>query len=213
MKHQSGSSQRRWIAIATLLGLLLAACSNRSPVAELDEAAAAPVAIPPALSDAQLEVRRGLVLAGELDLDVLAAAEVAGLVIIDLRDDETAVESERAAADALGVEHLNVPVHGAVIDEAALVVIADLLEANAHRSVVMHCGTGNRAAMIWAALQLDQGQSTDAVLASLAPLVTREPVEAAIRAYGGEVVEDHEVVEGAGGAQGGEGSEGVDTDR
>jgi rhodanese-related sulfurtransferase len=142
-----------WIAGAIVLGLVLGGCSTPSIVGAVDEAVP-PLAV---ISEAQLEIRPGLVLAGPLDVEALAAADVKDLLIID---------------------------------QATLAIIDGLLEANANRSVVMHCGTGNRAAMIWAALQMNQGQTADAVLASVGPLVTREPVEAAIRAYGGGVVED-----------------------
>lgn len=138
---------------------------------------------PAAVSAAQLEVAPGVTLAGALDADALAALAGRDMLVIDLTTagEEAGTESERVAG--LGMTYENIPVSGPTLDPAQLDRIAGLLADREGEDVIIHCATGNRAGMVWAALRLEQGIALETALQEVAPLVTREPVTAAIRAY------------------------------
>jgi protein tyrosine phosphatase (PTP) superfamily phosphohydrolase (DUF442 family) len=144
------------------------------------------------LSEAQLAVTPSVILAGELRPGALEHL-APGSVVIDLRVPEATTPSavevvpgvaeEAAEAARLGLDHRNVPVAGAAFTEAQLDEVAAILAEAGERTVVVHCATGNRAAMIWGALALRQGAPLADVMDTVAPVATRQPVRDALADY------------------------------
>ena len=135
-----------------------------------------------ALSSYLLEIEDDVVLAGALKPEALASA--APMTIVDLRTDLEGTDEEAAAAAAAGHDYRNLPVAGAVVDPDALAGLKQLLE-DPERSgtVVVHCASGNRAALLYGALILERGESLADVQAALAPIMTRQGAIDALTAY------------------------------
>lgn len=178
--------------------LLMVLCTSLAASAGAAEPASGRAALTlPTVSTAQLAVRDGVVLAGELDPAALDALEGTGAVIVDLTTGAEAASTERDRIAALGLEYHNLPVYGPILERDHLRELAALLGDRGDVPVILHCATGNRAAMVWAALELDRGEPLESVLASVDPLVNREPVRAAIEAHAREVAREAEQVPGA----------------
>jgi len=137
----------------------------------------------PAVAMQQLSVDQQVTLAGVLDLQALGALAGTRAVVIDLTQAGEFAETEATRVAALGLDYHKVPVDGAKLDKGQLHQVAAILAANEDRPVIMHCASGNRAAMVWAAVQLEAGASLEAVLGRVDALVTHASIEGAIRAY------------------------------
>ncbi|MBX3706812.1 MAG: hypothetical protein KF911_09245 [Pseudomonadales bacterium] len=173
---------------STLL-MLLCSCLAASPGAAEPAPGRAPLTIP-TVSTAQLAVRDGVVLAGDLDPAALDALEGTGAVIVDLTTGGEAAAPARDRIAVLGLEYHNLPVYGAVLEHDQLRQLAALVGDRRDVPVIVHCATGNRAAMVWAALELERGEPLASVLASVDPLVNRAPIRAAIEAHARDLAGD-----------------------
>jgi len=140
----------------------------------------------PGFSEQTQRVSETVTLAGKVDLAQLAAQYPDGVLLIDLRTAPEGVELEaQQAAQLAGVHYENLPVAGAKIDPAQLRALDQLLaERESQQPVVIHCASGNRAGMMWGALQIDAGGDVDEVLESL-PIVDKDPVKDALKEYAG----------------------------
>ena len=110
----------------------------------------------------------GVVTGGQPLAHHFALLKAAGIgVVLDIRDPmEPRPFDEPAAAQAAGLEYINVPVTSSLTDElmeALLAVVRD----NADRGLLFHCASGNRVAgpMI-SYLMLDRGLSEDEAIAA-----------------------------------------------
>jgi uncharacterized protein (TIGR01244 family) len=137
----------------------------------------------PVVALRQLEVEQQVTLAGALDLQALGALAGTRAVVIDLTQTGEFAETEAARVTGLGLGYHKVPVDGVKLERDQLRQIAAILATNDDRPVIMHCASGNRAAMVWAAVQLDSGANLDAVLERVDALVTHAAIADAIRAY------------------------------
>lgn len=138
---------------------------------------------PGRISDNQLVVAPNVVLAGKLHAPALAAVDSAGIVVIDLRTPGEGIAEEADHAWRLGIPYRNVPVAGAELHGDQVAEVARLLAGAGERTVLIHCASGNRAALLWGAVQIDAGRPLDDVLAALAPLEVRQPVRDALADY------------------------------
>jgi protein tyrosine phosphatase (PTP) superfamily phosphohydrolase (DUF442 family) len=152
------------------------------------------------LSDAQYEVAPGIVLAGGLHPDALDRLQPGETLMIDLRTPSEGAVDGAAEAERRAIGYLNVPVNGAEFGSAQLDAVAEALARAGSRTVVLHCATGNRAGMIWGAVQLRHGVPLDTVLADLAPVVTRDSVRDALAAYSDSLLSSNMGANGANGA-------------
>ncbi len=59
---------------------------------------------------------------------------------------------EKAAANAAGLRYAEIPVRPAVIEAALLVRIRSIIDSSP-QPVLLHCASGNRAALIWGMLE------------------------------------------------------------
>ena len=135
----------------------------------------------PAVSKYVAQVEPRVWLAGALDMDGLRYWDPASTVIIDLRTEEEGIAQEREQIQALGMDYYNVPVTGATLVDADLQRVGMLLRERNADSVILHCASGNRAGMVWGALQLDDGHDLPDVLDAVAGVVTKEPITQALQ--------------------------------
>ncbi len=161
-------TERSWLALP-LAGLLLCALVSAGG-SDL-----------PAVSKYVIQVEPRVWLAGALDMDGLRYWDPASTVIIDLRTEDEGIAQERGQIRAMGMDYYSVPVAGATIVDADLQRIGMLLRERAADSVILHCASGNRAGMVWGALQLDDGQDLAAVLDAVSGVVTKDSITQALR--------------------------------
>ena len=133
------------------------------------------------LSEHELQVEPHLWLAGVLNADAPLAR---GTLVVDLRgaDDADAIREEQRRLLAQGIMHVNLPTSGAPPPPEDVEWLAEVLDAFAGSDVVLHCRSGNRAALMWAAVAERSGAPPDAIRARVAPLVTSETVSASLDA-------------------------------
>lgn len=157
----------RWIALSTALLTSAAASAAQAPFA-----------------DPHLWIGDNLVISGPPDLPALKSGFPGTVVIIDLRTAEEGATTEQGEAESLGLTYHNLPVAGANILDDQVLALDELLDAAPQEAlVVLHCASGNRAGMLWAAAEMRRGRNVDDVLEQVAPVVTKAPVVAAVRGY------------------------------
>ncbi len=138
----------------------------------------------PPISEQTLQIGAKLVIAGALDLEALEAGSRGSMLVVDLRTAAEGTADERARIEELGLEYRSLPVSGAEIREDQVMELAAILDAaDSETLVVVHCASGNRAGMLWAASQIGKGRDPEEVIEQVAPIVTKAPAVDAIRAY------------------------------
>ena len=110
------------------------------------------------------EVTPNLVTGGQPTAEHLKALKAAGAeVILDVRDPmEPRPFDEPAAARALGLEYVNIPVVSGAVDDELLERVLDAVRRNGDRRMYFHCNSGNRVAgplLAW--FILDRGMSEE----------------------------------------------------
>ena len=136
------------------------------------------------ISEQTLQIGDKLVIAGALDLVAFEAASHGSMLVVDLRTAAEGKAEERALIEELGLEYRSLPVRGAEIREDQVTELAAILDAaDSETLVIVHCASGNRAGMIWAASQIRKGRDPEEVIEQVAPIVTKAPAVEAIRAY------------------------------
>lgn len=135
----------------------------------------------PAISKYVSQVEPRLWLAGSLDTNALRHWDPTSTVIIDLRTEEEGIAKERAQVQALGMDYYSVPVTGATLVDADLQRFDALLRERSADDIIVHCVSGNRAGMVWGALQLDEGQDLPAVLHAVSEVVTKDSIIQALQ--------------------------------
>ncbi len=137
----------------------------------------------PKIADGQLSVDERVLLAGVPDLEQLRQLPPATTVVVDLRTAAEGIEQEAAMLRERGYEYHNIPVAGATIDAAQLDQLRALAAANAanpDQMLIVHCRSGNRAAMLWGAYLLEQGQSLDQTMQTVGPGLTSDATRKAL---------------------------------
>lgn len=158
------------LALVSML-LLAAGCQSLS----------AP-ALPPDVAANQIEVEPGVHLAGSINPDRIEALAASDALVIDLRTAKEGTEDEASSLRAAGVDYINLPTVGASIDPAAVATLTTLLDGRGNRPVVLHCRSGNRAGMLYAASRIAAGVDVESALAEVEGVVTVGAVSDAVRA-------------------------------
>lgn len=194
MNRTFRSSAWAWLLAALTAAGTPALASDQAP-----ETTAAEAVEQAGLSAYQHVAAPGLVLAGRLDDGALARLAGRDVLVVDLRTPGEGIDSEAEAARSLGIDYHNVPVSGTVIDPAQVQRLDALLSEAEGRPVVVHCASGNRAAMLWGAVQLQRGAELEQVMDAVAPIATKPPVTNALRnfAAGRAAADEAEVPESA----------------
>jgi len=149
-------------ALLPLLALLLA-----SPV---------PAEPAPPFSGTYLTVEAGMLIGGELREPLPAATPAA--IVVDLRNPREGTARELVRVQAAGHQYLNLPMQGYEFTPAHLDALDSLLAGRGDRPLWLHCASGKRAAVLYAAHRLRQGDDQ----ARLAPLLTTESSREALSA-------------------------------
>ena len=130
----------------------------------------------------------GVVIAGAVDLNVLRAAHDGEVVLIDLRTEAEGTPEEAAAAEALGMRYENIPVSSADIDPDQVSALSSAMaSAGDDALIVVHCASGNRAAMLWSAVQVRDGRPLEAVRSSVEGILTSPRLIEGLSAYADSV--------------------------
>ena len=159
-------------AALVLLGMLVVAAGPASAAAG-NEDGAGMAAEPGPLSERLLTLEGGVVLAGALSPEALAAAEP--VTIVDLRTPAEGTAAEAEVAKAAGHSYHNLPVPGAVVEADTVAALKGILDdPDRAGPVVVHCASGNRAALLYGAVALERGESLETLQADLEPLLTSQ---------------------------------------
>lgn len=76
-----------------------------------------------------------------------ALKEAGGAIILDARDPmEPRPFDEKATAQQLGLEYVNIPINSAALEDATIDRILELLRKSGDKTVFFHCSSGNRVA-------------------------------------------------------------------
>jgi len=143
-------------SLLPFLALLLASTASAEPA--------------PPFTGPYLSVEAGLVIGGELREPLPAAAPAA--IVVDLRNAQEGTAGELLRVQAAGHQYLNLPMEGYAFAPAYLDALDRLLAGRGDRPLWLHCASGKRAAVLYAAHRLRQGESFAALAARLAPLLT-----------------------------------------
>lgn len=135
------------------------------------------------VSQQTLQVSPGVTLAGSLTADATEQLALADTLVVDLRGTVEGSDAEARALALAGVDYVHLPVTASVPDAGDVQFLGDLLAANGHRPVVIHCRSGNRAALLWGAHRLDQGKTLPDVLKEVQPIATSEVIAQRIEQY------------------------------
>ena len=135
------------------------------------------------LSERSLQVAPGVTLAGTLDPGAVATLKASDTLVIDLRGTDEGSDAEARAMALAGVDYVHLPQSASAPDKTDVEYLRDLLAVNAHRGVVIHCRSGNRAGLLWGAYRLDQGEPLPAVLDEIKPIATNDVIRKAVADY------------------------------
>lgn len=99
--------------------------------------------------------------------------------IVDLRSAQEDPLAEQSAAQAFGLNWVNLPIEGALPSAATVRQFGDLVSQG---QTLVHCRSGNRVGMMWSLWQLEQGVALEQALAEGRAMGMKEGFEQAIRA-------------------------------
>lgn len=157
---------RKWTSSWLLWVLLAAPCGAADP-----------------LSSTLLPVGDSVTLAGKLAPDAAAQLRGTNTVVIDLRTPPEGTADESHAMWRNGVTYINLPTTGRVPARSEVELFDAIVAVNAGRPILVHCASGNRAGMLWAAHLLDTGTSLASAKETVAKVTTKAPIQVAIDGY------------------------------
>ncbi|MGI9327066.1 MAG: hypothetical protein ACR2PZ_17745 [Pseudomonadales bacterium] len=131
-----------------------------------------------------LAVSERVTLAGRLKPSSTAALAARNTMVIDLRGaaEEGRSDDEKRLRDS-NVRYHNIPISGAVVTEKEVAALQDLLSNDPSSPVVLNCASGNRAALLWAALQITQGVDRAKAIDQVTAIINSEAVVPAINSF------------------------------
>jgi protein tyrosine phosphatase (PTP) superfamily phosphohydrolase (DUF442 family) len=104
--------------------------------------------------------------------------------VIDLRQrDEPGVADEAKAFATAGIRHVSFPTDGSELGADRRADLARLLQDTASERRLLHCVSGNRAALAWAIHRIDEGASVEAALAEVDGVLTRPALVHLVEAH------------------------------
>ena len=127
-----------------------------------------------------------LYFAGQVDAEGLRKAKESGVtVVVNMRAPSEHDWDEAAAAKALGLLYISVPVTGGSFDPAAFARIEEIVAGRGDDSILLHCGSSNRVGG-WLATHLVQQHDMDiedALDVGRAAGITSGGIEKRVREY------------------------------
>ena len=136
-----------------------------------------------AVSEQILQVTPEVTLTGALAPEAAQALAASNTLVVDLRGTDEGADAEARAMALAGGDYVHLPQTGQPPAAGDVEFFRDLLAVNGDRPVVVHCRSGNRAALLWGAYRLDQGATLPEVLAEVEPIATSEVIRQAIADY------------------------------
>lgn len=130
----------------------------------------------------RLNLGEQITLAGYPNADHRAEIKESGALVIDLRTAEEQT-AEAPGLEQHGLEVVHLPIGREPLARATVEKFESTLQKAAYRNVWLHCSSGNRAGLLWAARRIDQGTDVDTAIAEVRSIATREETIVAIRAY------------------------------
>lgn len=138
-------------------------------------------------SDSTLEVAPKITLAGALTEQAPKLIKRSNAVVIDLRHPDEGIDLESEQMRSLSVPYYNLPIRPNTFDRTTVNQFAELLDAHSGRSIIVHCQSGNRAGLLWAALLKERGMSAANASSAVSDIVTKPAVHQLIQQYEAEV--------------------------
>ena len=127
-----------------------------------------------------------LYFAGQVDAEGLERAKESGVaIVINMRGPDEHDWDEAAAAEALGLIYVSVPVTGSSFDPAAFEKIESLVAEHSDEKILLHCGSSNRVGG-WLATHLVETEGMgldDALEVGRAAGITSSGIEKRTRDY------------------------------
>jgi rhodanese-related sulfurtransferase len=136
----------------------------------------------PVVSEQQYQVAPNVLLAGELTEAGISALAGRGFLVVDLRTADEGAEIEAEQLDREGIARAGLPVSKG-LSRGQVAEFEQLLEENGERRIIVHCASGNRAGILWAAHLIEKGASLPEAQLRVAEIVTKEPARGAIEDY------------------------------
>jgi len=158
------------VSVCMLLALAGCAATPGPAATSLPAVATGPGFIERSLSDGDAIIGAQ---PGAIDFDALRAAGVTRVVNVRGADEMTSLGfDEPATAAAAGMRYVNVPLAGAsAYTPAALEAFAREMALEDGGKLLLHCGSGSRAGLLYAAWLVQyRGQTPDAAMRTVAPL-------------------------------------------
>lgn len=134
-------------------------------------------------SESTLEVAPNITLAGSLTEQAPKLIKRSNAVVIDLRHPDEGIDLESAQMQSLNVPYYNLPVRPNTFDQTTVNQFAELLDEHSGRPIIVHCQSGNRAGLLWAALLKERGMSSANASSAVAAIVTKPVIHQAIQQY------------------------------
>src|SRR6185436_8007108 len=95
---------------------------------------------------------------------------------------EPGVKEEEAIVKAEGLRYVSVPIAPASLSQSQVDAVAKALDDPAAGPILLHCGSANRVAGVWAAMEVQRGKSYEEALAEARKIgLTSPAVEEALK--------------------------------
>ncbi len=129
-------------------------------------------------------VSNNVVLAGVLNSDSEALLIRDNALVVDLRTvAEEGVTLQAQQLKSAGVDYAHLPVGRSPLPYETVQSFQQLQDEHVGQPIVVHCASGNRAGILWAASLIEQGQSVEQAMRAVDKIVTKDSARQAIRAY------------------------------
>ena len=130
------------------------------------------------------QITPGVYTAGVLNPDKTADMASSGIdAVINLRFPKESKYEEGPYLEKAGIKYVRFPVAGGVPNRETVVKFSSIVDQFADQEVMVHCASGNRVGILWAAHLLDQGMALDSALEQVKDVTTRQASVEAIREY------------------------------
>jgi uncharacterized protein (TIGR01244 family) len=126
----------------------------------------------------------GVYTAGVLNPDKTGEIASAGInAVINLRFPKESKYDEKPHMEEAGIKYVRFPIAGGVPAQETVAKFSSIVDQLAGQQILVHCASGNRVGILWAAHLLDQGMALDQAIEQVREVTTRKSSVKAIREY------------------------------
>lgn len=130
------------------------------------------------------QIMPGVYTAGVLNPDKTIEMANSGIdAVINLRFPKESKYDEAPFMEEAGIKYVRFPTAGGVPAPETVAKFSSIVDQFADQQVMLHCASGNRVGILWAAHLLDQGMALDNALEQVKAVTTRKGSVEAIREY------------------------------